>query len=102
MGVEQLSGPVGIVTVVNDAVESKAYTLLNLLNLTALLTINLGIFNLLPLPALDGGRIIFVLIEMIRRKPIPPEKEGMVHSIGFLLLIALMIFVSYQDILRLF
>lgn len=102
VGVEQLSGPVGIVTVVNDAVESKAYTLLNLLNLTALLTINLGIFNLLPLPALDGGRIIFVLIEMIRRKPIPPEKEGMVHSIGFLLLIALMIFVSYQDILRLF
>ncbi len=101
VGVSELSGPVGIVTVVNDAVKQEN-SLLNILNLTALLTINLGIFNLLPLPALDGGRIIFVLIEMIRRKPISPEKEGLVHSIGFLLLILLMIFVSYQDILRLF
>lgn len=99
--VDQLSGPVGVVSVVNDAVEDE-YTMLNLLNLTALLTINLGIFNLLPLPALDGGRILFVLIEMIRRKPISPEKEGLVHSIGFLLLILLMIFVSYQDIMKLF
>lgn len=99
--VKQLSGPVGVVTVVNDAVEDD-YTMLNLLNLTALLTINIGIFNLLPLPALDGGRILFVLIEMIRRKPIPPEKEGLIHSIGFLLLILLMLFVSYQDIIRLF
>lgn len=101
VGVSELSGPVGIVTVVSDAVKQEN-TLLNLLNLTALLTINLGIFNLLPLPALDGGRIIFILIEMVRRKPIPPEKEGLIHSIGFLLLILLMIFVSYQDILRLF
>ena len=90
-----------MVTVVNDAVEDE-YTMLNLLNLTALLTINIGIFYLLPLPALDGGRILFVLIEMIRRKPIPPEKEGLIHSIGFLLLILLMLFVSYQDIVKLF
>ena len=102
VGIEQLSGPVGIVTVVNDAVKTREYAILNLLNLTALLTINLGIFNLLPLPALDGGRIIFVLIEMIRRKPIPPEKEGLVHSIGFILLILLMVFVAYQDVLKLF
>lgn len=101
VGVKELSGPVGVVTVVNDAVEDE-YTMLNLLNLTALLTINIGIFNLLPLPALDGGRILFVLIEMIRRKPIPPEKEGLIHSIGFLLLILLMLFVSYQDIVKLF
>lgn len=101
VGVSELSGPVGIVTVVNDAVKDEK-TILNLLSLTGLLTINLGIFNLLPLPALDGGRIIFVLIELIRRKPISPEKEGLIHSIGFLLLILLMLFVSYQDILRLF
>lgn len=101
VGVNQLSGPVGVVSVVNTAVKDE-YTVLNLLNLTALLTINIGIFNLLPLPALDGGRILFVLIEMIRRKPIPPEKEGIIHTIGFLLLILLMIFVSYKDIVNLF
>ena len=56
--------------------------------MVALLTINLGIFNLLPIPALDGGRILFVLIEMIRRKAIPPEKEGIVHAVGMLLLLA--------------
>ena len=75
---------------------------LNMLNFAILLTANLGVMNLIPLPALDGGRIIFVLIEMIRRKPIPPEKEGLVHSIGFILLILLMVFVAYQDVLKLF
>ena len=71
-----MSGPVGIVSEVNNAVNSGSYSWLYVLNLVALLTINLGIFNLLPIPALDGGRILFVLIEMIRRKAIPPEKEG--------------------------
>ena len=75
VGVDQMSGPVGIVSEVNNAVNSGSYSWLYALNLVALLTINLGIFNLLPIPALDGGRILFVLIEMIRRKAIPPEKE---------------------------
>ena len=87
---------------VNNAVNSGSYSWLYVLNLVALLTINLGIFNLLPIPALDGGRILFVLIEMIRRKAIPPEKEGIVHAVGMLLLLAFIVFVSFHDIMRLF
>lgn len=102
IGVKEMSGPVGIVSEVNTAVNSGKYSLINVLNLIALLTINLGVFNLLPVPALDGGRIFFVLIEMVRRKPIPPDKEGMVHGIGMLLLLALVVFISFNDIIRLF
>lgn len=101
VGMEQMSGPVGIVTEVNNAVHQESDRLLYILNLTALLTINLGVFNLLPLPALDGGRLLFMIIELIRRKPIPPEKEGIVHAIGMLLLFALIIFISFQDIMKL-
>ena len=101
VGVEQMSGPVGIVKEVNTAVNSGSSSWLYVLNLTALLTINLGVFNLLPVPALDGGRLFFMLIELITRKKIPPEKEGLVHSIGFMLLIALIIFISYNDIMKL-
>lgn len=102
IGVDQMSGPVGIVSEVNNAVKAETGGWLNVLNLIALLTINLGIFNLLPIPALDGGRILFVLAEMIRRKKIPPEKEGIVHSIGMLLLLLFVIFISFHDIMRLF
>lgn len=101
VGVEQMSGPVGIVKEVNTAVNSGSSSWLYVLNLTALLTINLGVFNLLPVPALDGGRLFFMLIELITRKKIPPEKEGIVHAIGFMLLIALIIFVSFNDIMKL-
>ncbi len=101
IGVEEMSGPVGIVSEVNNAVNSGSRSWLSVLNLIALLTINLGIFNLLPIPALDGGRILFVLIEMIRRKPIPPEKEGLVHAAGMLLLLLFVLFVSFNDIMRL-
>lgn len=101
IGVDQMSGPVGIVKEVNTAVNSGSASWLYVLNLTALLTINLGVFNLLPIPALDGGRLFFMLIELITRKKIPPEKEGMVHGIGFMLLIALIIFVSFSDIMKL-
>lgn len=101
IGVDQMSGPVGIVQEVSNEVNSGPGAALNVLNLVALLTINLGVFNLLPIPALDGGRLFFMVIELIRRKPIPPEKEGMVHGIGMLLLIALIIFVSFNDIVRL-
>lgn len=101
VGVDQMSGPVGIVSEVNSAVKSGSYAWLYVLNLIALLTINLGVFNLLPIPALDGGRLFFMIIELIRRKPIPPEKEGMVHAVGMLLLLALVVYVSFNDIMRL-
>lgn len=101
IGVEQMSGPVGVVSEINTAVNSGGYSWLYVLNLTALLTINLGIFNLLPIPALDGGRLLFMIIELVTRKRIPPEKEGLIHSIGFLLIFALIIFISYKDILKL-
>ena len=101
LGVDQMSGPVGIVKEVNTAVNSGSRSWLYVLNLTALLTINLGVFNLLPIPALDGGRLFFMLIELITRKKIPPEREGLVHGIGFMLLIALVIFISFNDIAKL-
>ncbi len=105
VGIGSMSGPIGIVSVIGDAVEETAKTglagFLSLLQLATLLTVNLGVFNLLPIPALDGGRIFFVLIEMIRRKPLPPEKEGLVHMIGFAILILLSLFIAYMDVLRL-
>lgn len=104
-GVDDLSGPVGIVNLVGEVVEeSKSdgllYVFLNLVNFSILLSVNLGVLNLLPLPALDGGRLVFVLIEIIRGKPVPREKEGMVHTIGILLLMALMVFVMFNDVLK--
>ena len=68
----------------------------------ALIAVNLGIINLLPLPALDGGRLVFIVIEMIRRKPVPPEKEGMVHLIGMIALLLLMLALTISDIIRCF
>lgn len=101
VGMDQMSGPVGIVSEVNNAVNSGSGSWIYVLNLVGLLTINLGVFNLLPIPALDGGRLFFMLVELIRRKPIPPEKEGMVHAIGMMLLFALIIVVSFNDVMRL-
>ena len=95
----EMSGPVGIVGEIGNAVKNG---LLYLLNLAALISINLGVMNLLPVPALDGGRLFFILIEAIRRKPIPEDKEGMVHTIGFALLIGFMLFITYFDIAKLF
>lgn len=106
-GVDQLSGPVGIVNVVGDSYEeSRSYgwltVLMTLLNWGIILSANLGVMNLLPLPALDGGRLVFLVIEAIRGKRVPPEKEGMVHMIGMMLLFALMIFVMFNDIRNIF
>lgn len=98
---EQLSGPVGVVREVNNAVNSGSDSVMYVLNLVALLTINLGVFNLLPLPALDGGRLIFVIVEWVRGKPVPADKEALVHAVGFFLLFALMLFISYKDIVAL-
>ena len=97
-GAEAVSGPIGMVGAVEEASRSGAYSVLNLFTL---ITVNLGVFNLLPFPALDGGRLLFLLVELIRRKPVPPKYEGYVHAAGFALLMALMVMVTYQDILRL-
>lgn len=107
VGVDQLSGPVGIVDVVDDTYQqSKDYgaivVLMQMLNIGILLSANLGVMNLLPLPALDGGRLVFLVIEAIRGKRVAPDKEGMVHFVGMMLLFALMIFVLFNDIKRIF
>ena len=96
--INDLSGPVGIVTVIGQV---SAIGLSPLLQLVALLTINLGILNLLPIPALDGGRLFFLIVEAIRRKPIDPKYEIAVNSAGFVLLIGLMLFATFNDITRL-
>lgn len=104
-GLNDLSGPVGVVGVVSDTMASSdnfMEGLSNLLYIVSLITINLGIFNLLPIPALDGGRFLFLIIEAIRRKPLKPEHEGIVHFIGFALLMVLMVIVTFNDIVKLF
>ena len=97
--VSDVSGPVGVVGVMNDQAQSGG--ILALLFLASFISVNIGIMNLLPLPALDGGRIFFVLVEAVRRKPIPPEKEGVVHFIGIVLLLGFMLFVTWNDIAKL-
>ena len=99
-GLENMAGPVGVGQVVGAAVSSGPAATMNILLIIAMLTVNLGIFNLLPLPALDGGRLFFMLIELVRGKPVPPEKEGIVHTIGLLLLLALAVVVFFNDIFR--
>ena len=99
VSVKELSGPVGIYTAVDKTKQAGFYSILNLI---ALLSINVGVMNLLPFPAFDGGRILFLIIEKIKGKPVKPETENMIHSIGFYLLIALLIYVTINDILRLF
>lgn len=98
-GINQLSGPVGVASAVGQA---SSMGLSSFLMLAAFITINLGVFNLLPVPALDGGRLLFLLIEAVRGKPINPKYEGYVHALGFILLIGLMVVVTFNDILRLF
>lgn len=105
--VNDLSGPVGVVDVIGDTYnESKSQgglmVWMNMLNLVILLSANLGVMNLLPIPALDGGRLVFLVIEAIRGKAINRETEGMVHFIGLVLLMLLMVFVMFNDIKRLF
>ena len=97
-GISAMSGPVGVTTVIGTAAKQS---LSDLLNIMALITINLGMFNLLPIPALDGGRLLFIIVEMIFRKPIPQKYEAWVHGIGFALLIAFMLFITASDILKL-
>ncbi|TFZ39822.1 RIP metalloprotease RseP [Soehngenia longivitae] len=94
---DDLSGPLGVISAVNQAANQGIISLLYLL---AFISVNLGFINLLPFPALDGGRIVFLIVELVRGKPIDQKKEGLIHFIGLILLFALMIFVTYNDILR--
>lgn len=102
---EDIAGPVGVATVIGDTVEQTVdkgafVVIVEMVNIAVLLSVNLGVLNLLPLPALDGGRLVFLLIEAVRGKRVPPEKEGLVHMVGFVLLMLLMVFVLYNDIMR--
>jgi len=107
VGKDDLAGPVGMVKIVDETYEvTKSYgvvtVILNMINLMMLLSANLAVMNLLPIPALDGGRLVFLLLEAVRKKPIPPEKEGYVHLAGMAFLFALMVFVLFNDISKFF
>jgi regulator of sigma E protease len=92
-------GPVGTITYIGYAVRTGFETVLRL---AVLISVNLAIINLLPLPALDGGRLAFLTVEGLRGKPIPQEKEGMVHFVGIVLLFALIIVLTFNDIRTMF
>ena len=98
-GLSAVSGPVGITAAIGSVAKTNLFDLLPIM---ALITINLGIFNLLPIPALDGGRILFILFELIFRKPIPKKYEGFIHAAGLILLLGFMLIVTLKDIITLF
>lgn len=97
LSLSNLSGPVGIYNIVD---QSASAGILSLISLTSLLSVNVGFINLLPIPAFDGGRILFLIIEKIRRKPIKPSVENIIHAVGLVLLMILMVIVTYNDIMR--
>ncbi|MDU2544914.1 MAG: RIP metalloprotease RseP [Finegoldia magna] len=99
LGLGGVSGPVGVVKEIGNAAKTGVA---NLIFLLAYININLGVFNLLPIPALDGGRAIFILIEMIFGKKISQEKEGYIHMVGLILLLALIAVVTIKDVIKLF
>ncbi len=104
---DDVSGPIGIAQFVGESYDQAeenygtSSAILTMLEIIVLLSVNLGILNLLPLPALDGGRLLFMFVEVVRGKPISPEKEGMVHFAGLVVLMVLMVFIMYNDIMRL-
>ena len=103
-GLSDLSGPIGTVTIIADVAQNAAAKQIDwsqLLMIMALIAINIGLFNLLPLPALDGGRLFFMAIELIFRKPVPRKYEGWVHAVGLVLLLLLMVVISFGDVMRL-
>ena len=107
VSVNDMSGPVGIVNMIGDSYEQSVtygyyMVFLQMLYIAIFLSANLGVMNLLPLPALDGGRLLFLIVEVIRGKRVDPDKEGMVHFIGMMLLFALMFFTFFNDIRKLF
>jgi regulator of sigma E protease len=94
-----VTGPVGIANLLGESASQGMYSLFFMI---ALISLNLGLINLVPFPALDGSRIGYATYELIRGKPIPPEKEGLINTVGFFILIGLMIFITYRDIIRFF
>ena len=107
VGVQDVSGPVGMVSSMSDMVQQSSedgafYIFINLANICILLSANLGVLNLLPLPALDGGRLLFCLIEVVRGKPMKQEYEALVHGVGLLLLLGLSVIIMFKDIWQLF
>lgn len=98
-GAGQIIGPVGIGMEIGEATRSG---LPNLVLLAGLLSINLGLINLLPIPALDGSRLMFLAIEAIRGRPLDPDKEGVIHLVGFALMLALLVLISVRDVIRIF
>jgi len=107
LGKDDVAGPVGMVTVIDDTYdEAKDYgvmsVVLTMINLVIVLSANLGVMNLLPVPALDGGRLLFLVIEAVRGKPVNREREGFVNFVGFALLMVLMVFIMFNDISKLF
>ena len=101
-GINDLQGPVGIVSTIGSSVTEAGPDWDFLLQLAALITVNIGIFNLLPLPALDGGRFVFLVIELLRKKPMKAETEGMIHFVGLMALMLLMIVVTFKDVKNIF
>ena len=106
-GFNDIAGPVGVASAISQVAsagleQNIGAAVNNIVMMMVIITVNLGIVNLLPLPALDGGRLVFLVIEGIRRKPINPKYEGWIHAAGFALLIGLMIVVTFSDVLRLF
>ena len=99
VSVNELSGPVGIVSAIGQAASMGVAEVLSML---ALLTVNLGVFNLLPVPALDGGKLVFLALEGIFRRPVPKKFEILVNAAGMCFLFGLMIFATFNDIVRLF
>lgn len=95
----EVSGPVGVASALGEATKSGIDVLLPML---CLITVNLGVFNLLPIPALDGGRLVFILFEMIARKPVPQKYESVIHAAGFVILMLFLVFVTLKDILGFF
>ena len=92
----------GIVSVISQTARETNFDPSYLLDLAMLISVNLGIMNLLPLPALDGGRLVFLFIEAVRRKPVPAEAEGMVHFAGFALLMIVMLIATFNDVKAIF
>ena len=107
VGLNEMSGPVGIVDAIGETYQESRpdgwfYVAMNLLMMAILLSVNLGVMNLLPIPALDGGRLVFLIIEAIRGKALPAEKESMVHFLGFAFLMGLMVLILFNDVYKIF
>lgn len=98
-GLNDFSGPIGVGSVITEAV--KTYTFSDFMSVMAFLSINVGVFNLLPIPGLDGARLIFLIIELIRRKPVKPQVEGVIHFVGMAILLLFIIVLSFNDISKL-